>query len=276
MPPAIKPESVWADAQGRQQQLDEHIRTSKSAYFGFEQVDEDEKTARTSRHFDQVAQRYDLMNTLLSFGIHYSWKRLAVRMLDLKPGDRVVDVCGGTGDLAIIAARRVGPGGSVTIFDINRTMMEAGRPKVIRERFENRISFVQGNAEYISFPDNHFDAAMVGFGIRNVTHMETGFREMHRVLKPGGKLMCLEFSKPTFLPFRWMYDLYSFHFMLLLGQLIARNRAGYLLLTESIRLFPMPDELAARLEHIGFSGVRYRPLTNGIAVIHTGIKEPGP
>ena len=273
MPQIIKPESFWADAQGRKKQLDEHIRTSKSAYFGFEQVGEDEKTARTSRHFDQVARKYDLMNTLLSFGIHYAWKRLAVRMLDLKSGDRVVDVCGGTGDLAIMAARRVRPSGNVTIFDINRTMMEAGRPKVNRENFENRVSFVQGNAEHIAFPDDHFDAAMVGFGIRNVTHMETGFREMHRVLKPGGKLMCLEFSKPTFPPFRWIYDLYSFHVMPVLGQLIAQNRAGYLLLTESIRLFPMPDELAARLARIGFSQVNYRRLTNGIAVIHTGIKS---
>jgi len=273
MPPVIKQESVWADAQGRQKQFDEHIRSSKSAYFGFEKVGEDEKTARTSRHFDLVARKYDQMNTLLSFGIHYAWKRLAVRMLALNPGSRVIDVCGGTGDLAIMAARRVGPNGRVTIFDINRTMMDAGRPKVIREGFQNRISFVQGNAEFISFPDDSFDAAMVGFGIRNVTHMETGFREMHRVLKPGGKLMCLEFSKPTFPPFRWVYDMYSFHLMPLLGQLITQNRAGYMLLTESIRLFPMPEELAARLSRIGFTQVSYRSLTNGIAVIHTGVKS---
>jgi len=273
MPQIIKPKSVWADTQGRQKQLDEHIRSTKSAYFGFEKMGEGEKTARTSRHFDLVARKYDQMNTLLSFGIHYAWKRLAVRMLALKSGDRVIDVCGGTGDLAIMAARQVGPSGQVTIFDINRTMMNAGRPKVIREEFEDRISFVQGNAEFISFPDNYFDAAMVGFGIRNVTHMETGFQEMHRVLKPGGKLMCLEFSKPTFPPFRWVYDVYSFHLMPLLGQLITRNRAGYMLLTESIRLFPMPDELAARLNQIGFTRVTYRRLTNGIAVIHTGIKS---
>ena len=273
MPPVIKQESVWADAQGLQKQFDEHIRSSKSAYFGFEKVGEDEKTARTSRHFDLVARKYDQMNTLLSFGIHYAWKRLAVRMLALNPGSRVIDVCGGTGDLAIMAARRVGPNGRVTIFDINRTMMDAGRPKVIREGFQNRISFVQGNAEFISFPDDSFDAAMVGFGIRNVTHMETGFREMHRVLKPGGKLMCLEFSKPTFPPFRWVYDMYSFHLMPLLGQLITQNRAGYMLLTESIRLFPMPEELAARLSRIGFTQVSYRSLTNGIAVIHTGVKS---
>jgi len=273
MPQIIKPESAWADAHGRQEQLDEHIRNSKSAYFGFKKVSEDEKTAETARHFDQVARKYDLMNTLLSFGIHYAWKRLAVRMMGLKSADRVIDVCGGTGDLAIMAAHRVGPIGRVTIFDINRTMMDAGRPKVIREGLENRISFVQGNAEFMSFPDNYFDAAMVGFGIRNVTHMETGFREMHRVLKHGGKLMCLEFSKPTFPLFRWVYDLYSFYAMPLLGQLIAQNRAGYMLLTESIRLFPTPDELADRLRRIGFARVTYHSLTNGIAVIHTGVKS---
>jgi demethylmenaquinone methyltransferase/2-methoxy-6-polyprenyl-1,4-benzoquinol methylase len=190
----------------------------------------------------------------------------------LSPGHQILDVCGGTGDLAILAARAVGPGGRVVIYDINRAMIQAGMHKVINTDIEDRLGYIQGNAESISFADRHFDSAMVGFGIRNVTHMKKGFEEMYRVLKPGGKLMCLEFSKPTWPVFRWLYDFYSFYIMPFLGQLIAGNRRAYAHLSESIRMFPLPDELAELLEHIGFSKVSYRSLTNGIAVIHLAIK----
>jgi demethylmenaquinone methyltransferase/2-methoxy-6-polyprenyl-1,4-benzoquinol methylase len=264
--------SPWLDRLGRRQHLDEAIRKTKTAYFGFQKVAEEEKQGRIARHFDKVARKYDLMNSLLSLGIHHAWKRTAVRALSLPAGARVIDVCGGTGDLAILAARTAGPAGRVVVYDINRTMMTYGRPKVLDADLGDRVEFVQGNAEAISFPDRHFDAAMVGFGIRNVTHMKTAFAEMHRVLKPGGRLMCLEFSKPVWPPFRWIYDLYSFHVMPVLGQLIAGNRAGYLLLTESIRLFPSPGEMVSILTDIGFSGVRYRLLTNGIAAVHVGEK----
>lgn len=272
----LKPTSIWSGREKRQEQLDEHIERSRTAYFGFVKVPESEKVVRVARHFDAVARRYDFMNTLLSFGIHYAWKRRAVRMLGLKPGHRVLDVCGGTGDLSIMAAGRIGRTGQAVIFDINRTMMQTGRPKLRSAGMEDRISLVQGNAEVIAFPDDSFDAAMVSFGIRNVTHMKTAFREMYRVLKPGGRVLCLEFSKPTFPPFRWLYDLYSFYVMPFLGQIIVGNRAGYLLLTESIRMFPMPDELAALLREIGFTPVTYRRLTNGIAVIHLGVKPLPP
>ncbi len=265
--------SPWTDDRGRKEQLDDHIQHSRTAYFGFQKVAAAEKQPRVARHFDAVARRYDLMNSLLSFGIHHAWKRTAVRMLGLAPEAKVLDVCGGTADLAILAARSAGPAGRVAVYDINRTMMSYGRPKAAAARLENRIDFVQGNAEALSFPDARFDAAMVGFGIRNVTHMKRAFAEMHRVLKPGGKLMCLEFSKPAWPVFRWIYDLYSFYVMPLLGRLIADNRAGYLLLTESIRLFPTPRELAKVLSDIGFSDVRFRRLTNGIAVIHIGTKK---
>ena len=184
--------SPWLDRRGRRQQLDKSIRKTKTAYFGFQKVAEQEKQNRIARHFDKVARKYDLMNSLLSFGIHHAWKRTAVRALSLPAGARVIDVCGGTGDLSILAARAAGPAGRVFVYDINRTMMAYGRPKVLDADLGNRIEFVQGNAEAIAFPDNHFDAAMVGFGIRNVTHMETAFAEMHRVLKPGGRLMCLD------------------------------------------------------------------------------------
>jgi demethylmenaquinone methyltransferase/2-methoxy-6-polyprenyl-1,4-benzoquinol methylase len=262
----------WLQEKKRRGQINNNARNADEAYFGYERIRAEAKTNRVIQHFNSVARHYDFMNTLLSFGIHYAWKRAAVRMLKLAPGDRILDVCGGTGDLAILAARSVGPAGRVIIYDINRAMIQAGMHKVIDTDLANRLGHIQGNAEFISFPDRHFDTAMVGFGIRNVTHMKKGFEEMYRVLKPGGKLMCLEFSKPTWPVFRWLYDFYSFYIMPFLGQLIAGNKKAYTHLPESIRMFPLPDELADLLKKIGFSQVTYCSLTNGIAVIHLAIK----
>jgi demethylmenaquinone methyltransferase/2-methoxy-6-polyprenyl-1,4-benzoquinol methylase len=224
------------------------------------------------QHFTAVAEKYDLVNTLLSLGLHHSWKRTAVRILGLKPGERVIDVCGGTGDLALLAARDVGPTGRVLIYDINRAMLAAGRPKVARSPVSGRIRYVQGDAERLSCPDNVLDAAMVGFGIRNLTHPEVGFKEMHRVLKPGGKLMCLEFSEPATPWFRCLYDLYSFTVMPLVGKVLAGSWEAYTYLPQSIRRFSRPRELSAVLEGLGFSQVGYRRLTDGIAVVHLGVK----
>ena len=151
--------------------------------------------------------------------------------------------------------------------------MQVGRAKQNRSALRNRIECIQGDAESISFPDDTFDAAMVGFGIRNLTHMDLGFNEMHRVLKPGGKIMCLEFSKPTAPLFRWLYDIYSFYVMPLLGQVLVGSRQAYLLLPESIRMFPLPEEVSAVLRDIGFHNVTYRRLTNGIAVVHVAEKH---
>lgn len=262
----------WLEEEKRRAQLHNHEKSADTTYFGYKRVRTSGKTDRVLQHFNSVAGHYDFMNTLLSFGIHYAWKRTAVRLLKLSPGDRVLDVCGGTGDLAVLAARKVGPAGRVVIYDINRAMIQAGLHKVINTEIETRLRHVQGNAECISFPDLHFEAAMVGFGIRNVTHMEKGFEEMYRVLKPGGKMMCLEFSKPTWPVFRWFYDFYSFYIMPFLGELIAGSRKAYTHLPESIRMFPLPDELSKLLETIGFSQVTYRSLTNGIAVIHLAVK----
>ena len=262
----------WGDERSRQAHYDQQIEADRLANYGYDQIAADEKTEQVRRHFNSIARQYDFMNTLLSFGIHYLWKRSAVNMLALQPGDRVLDVCGGTGDLSILAVRAVGSQGQVALYDINRAMMDAGRSKSTNADSRRQIQFVQGNAEQISFPDETFDAAMVGFGIRNVTRMEQGFREMHRVLKSGGKLMCLEFSKPTNPLFRWLYDLYSLHVMPLLGQMLAGTRQAYTHLPESIRMFPLADELAEVLRQIGFQEVVYRRLTNGIAVIHTGMR----
>ncbi len=262
----------WLEEKKRQTQINNDPKSADEAYFGYERINPVDKTDRILQHFSSVARHYDFMNTLLSFGIHYAWKRTAVRLLKLSSGDRVLDVCGGTGDLAILAAKKVGPAGRVVIYDINRAMIQAGLHKVINTEIETRLRHVQGNAECISFPDRHFEAAMVGFGIRNVTHMKKGFEEMYRVLKPGGKMMCLEFSKPTWPVFRWLYDFYSFYIMPFLGELIAGSRKAYTHLPESIRMFPLPDELSELLETIGFSQVTYRSLTNGIAVIHLAVK----
>ncbi len=258
----------WMDAEAR--------RTvavgGRQAFFGFEAIEAREKSDRVRRHFDSVAHVYDLMNTVLSFGIHHQWKRAAVRMLRLRPGERVLDVCGGTGDLALLAAHRVGPDGRVVIYDINRLMLEAGRPKTTCRPMDGRIRHVQGDAEVIGFPDHSFDAAMVGFGIRNVTRMRQGFAEMHRVLRPGGRLLCLEFSRPVSPVFRALYDAYSFFVMPFLGEVIAGSRRAYTHLPESIRSFPLPDELARLLQGVGFDRVFYRRFTNGIAVAHLAAK----
>jgi demethylmenaquinone methyltransferase/2-methoxy-6-polyprenyl-1,4-benzoquinol methylase len=265
--------SLWLNDDERQRQLGRGPAPgSDEAFFGFERVAAREKSARVLRHFDSVAHVYDFMNTLLSFGIHHAWKRAAVRMIDLQPGERVLDVCGGTGDLAILAGQRVGPRGRVIIYDFNRAMITAGFHKIRGGPLEDRIRHVQGDAEQISFPDCSFEAALVGFGIRNVTRMRRGFAEMQRVLKPGGRLMCLEFSRPPGPLFRSLYDFYSFYVMPFLGELIAGSRKAYTHLPESIRMFPLPEELADMLRQVGFSRVTYRSFTNGIAVAHLAIK----
>lgn len=262
----------WLEEEKRRAQIYSDDFKTDTAYFGYERIRTLDKTDRVLQHFNSVARHYDFMNTLLSFGVHYAWKRTAVRMLKLAPGDRVLDVCGGTGDLAILAARKIGTQGRVVIYDINRAMIQAGLHKISHSEIGTRLRHVQGNAENISFPDRHFEAVMVGFGIRNVTRMKKGFAEMYRVLKPGGKMMCLEFSKPTWPVFRWLYDFYSFYIMPFLGELIVGSRKAYMHLPESIRMFPLPDELSELLKAIGFSQVTYRRLTNGIAVIHLAVK----
>jgi len=215
-----------------------------------------------------------MMNTLLSFGIHHIWKRIAVRMLELSSGDRVLDVCGGTGDLAILAAGAVSPTGHVTLYDFSSAMINAGRFKKNNSSIRKRIQYVSGDVQQISFQDESFDAAMVGFGIRNVIDMKKGFEEMYRVLKPGGKMMCLEFSKPDSPFFRLLYDYYSFYIIPFLGKAITGSVQAYTHLPESIRTFPSPDELTDILKNIGFLHVTHRKLTNGIAVIHLAKKNP--
>jgi len=244
----------------------------QTTYCGYRQVSAAAKGRLVRQHFDTVARKYDLMNTLLSCGLHHLWKRAAVRMMELKPGMRVLDVCGGTADLALRAARAVGDTGNVIVYDINWAMMAAGRPKAAGSVLARRIGYIQGDAERLSCPDASFDAAMVGFGIRNLTRPAVGFKEMFRVLKPGGTMMCLEFSRPKTPWFRRLYDFYSFYVMPLIGRIMAGSGEAYTYLPESIRMFSQPEELSAVLTGIGFTRVRYRRLTDGIAVIYLGVK----
>lgn len=263
---------IWRNESSGNHQTGAHLKGETPAFFGYQKIPRDEKAEKVLKHFNSIAIKYDFMNTLLSFGIHYLWKRWAIKMLSLKPGDRVLDVCGGTGDLSILAGRAVGPSGQVVLYDFNHAMIQAGRTKKTNSEDRSKLLYVQGDAQRISFPDRYFNAVMVGFGIRNVTHMNKGFEEMYRVLKPGGKMMCLEFSKPTALLFRWLYDMYSLYAMPLIGEMMAGTRKAYTHLPESIRTFPLPEQLTSILKRIGYAHVTYQRLTNGIAVVHLGKK----
>lgn len=248
--------------------------------FGYRQVSSAEKKRLVQDQFDPIAGTYDLADTLLSFGLDTRWRKKAIRLLGLEPGARVLDACGGTAGLAKIAARRVGPEGRVLVYDLNRPMMEVGKKRLRASSKPSPgepaiISFVQGDAEDLSFPDGTFDAVTIGFGLRNLVHPEKGLSEFLRVLKPGGKLMVLEFSTPVNAILRRLYHFYSFDWMPFAGRLICGTGTSFRYLAESIRVFPTPDGLAGTLESVGFHDVRYRRLTNGIAVAYLAV-NPGP
>ena len=268
----IQINKLWLEERKRKDRYLNPAAHRSTAFFGFDEIPAGEKVERVRRHFDAVAGVYDFMNTVMSLGIHYLWKRTAVGMMGLKKGSCVLDLCGGTGDLSRLASRAVGPEGKVVLCDINWAMMAAGRPGLLASPVGRIIRYAQGNAETIPFRGGTFDAAMVGFGIRNVTRMDRGLGEMFRVLKPGGTFMCLEFSKPANPVFCWLYDVYSFRFMPLMEKIFAGPGRAYMHLSESIRTYAMPEEFTELLERIGFEDVTWRRLTNGIAVVHVAKK----
>jgi demethylmenaquinone methyltransferase/2-methoxy-6-polyprenyl-1,4-benzoquinol methylase len=240
---------------------------SDRTHFGFEQVDVGEKARRVRGVFDSVAGKYDLMNDLMSAGLHRLWKRYAVDAAGVRPGMRVLDLAGGTGDLAELFARRVGPSGEVILTDINSAMLAFGRDRLLNAG--HLVPAVQCDAEKLPFPGGHFDCVSIAFGLRNVTHKENALSEMHRVLKPGGVAVVLEFSK-VWQPLAPAYDWYSFNVLPRLGRLVAGDDASYRYLAESIRMHPDQATLATMMEQAGFDRVEVHNLAAGVVAVHLG------
>jgi len=236
-------------------------------HFGYEQVAPDEKTRRVRGVFESVAGKYDLMNDLMSAGLHRAWKRFTVEVSGVRPGQRVLDIAGGTGDLARLFHDRVGPTGSVVLTDINGAMLTSGRDHMIDQG--KLAPAVQCNAEALPFPTHSFECACIGFGLRNVTHKEKALTEMRRVLKPGGVALILEFSQ-VWAPLQPAYDWYSFNVLPRLGRLVARDEASYRYLAESIRVHPDQQALKAMMELSGFERVEWFNLAAGIVALHRG------
>jgi demethylmenaquinone methyltransferase/2-methoxy-6-polyprenyl-1,4-benzoquinol methylase len=237
--------------------------------FGFEKVAENEKARRIAGVFDSVAARYDLMNDLMSMGLHRLWKRFTVEQSHVRPGDRVLDVAGGTADLARLFARRVGATGEVVLTDINAAMLRIGRDRLIDAGMI--CPSVQCDAEKLPFPDDRFDCVSVAFGLRNMTHKEIALAEMYRVLKPGGRLLVLEFSR-VWKPLAPLYETYSFQVLPRLGQFIAKDAESYRYLAESIRLHPDQESLRQMMECAGLERVDYFNLSAGVVALHRGYK----
>jgi demethylmenaquinone methyltransferase/2-methoxy-6-polyprenyl-1,4-benzoquinol methylase len=243
----------------------------KTVDFGYERVSPEEKTARVRSVFDSVAARYDLMNDLMSGGLHRLWKRFALSQTGLRPGQRALDVASGTGDFGAGLARQVGREGLAVLTDINREMLSRGRDRLIDRGLAVQVAFVIANAECLPFPDRSFDCVTIGFGLRNVTDKAAALASMRRVLRPGGRLLVLEFSKPTVDALRPAYDAYSFKILPRLGELVAGDAASYRYLAESIRMHPDQETLAAMMREAGFDEARWHNLAGGIVALHVGI-----
>ena len=243
--------------------------TGKETDFGFQRVPEGEKGRRVGAVFDRVADRYDVMNDLMSLGLHRLWKSFAVQVARPRPGERVLDVAAGSGDLARAMARRVGPRGEVWLTDVNRSMLERGRDRLMDAGA--LVPAVLCDAERLPFPDRYFDLATVGFGLRNMTHKDAALAEMARTLKPGGRLVVLEFSR-VWKPLEPAYDAYSFRVLPWLGERVAGDAAAYRYLAESIRMHPDQKTLAGMMERAGLSNVDYFNLAAGVVAVHRGYK----
>jgi demethylmenaquinone methyltransferase/2-methoxy-6-polyprenyl-1,4-benzoquinol methylase len=240
--------------------------------FGYKEVGVKEKKNLVRDVFDSVASRYDLMNDLMSLGIHRCWKKFTIDQAGIRPGHKILDLAGGTGDLAAAFSKRVGESGLVVLADINHSMLEVGREKLLNAGMYQNLQFVQTDAEKLTFPDNYFDCITIAFGLRNVTDKNAALKSMYRVLRPGGKMMILEFSKPVVPGLKQVYDVYSFKILPRLGKWFANDAESYQYLVESIRMHPDQETLKKMMVEAGFDKTEYKNLTGGIVALHTGYK----
>ncbi|QYJ82013.1 MULTISPECIES: bifunctional demethylmenaquinone methyltransferase/2-methoxy-6-polyprenyl-1,4-benzoquinol methylase UbiE [Shewanella] len=246
--------------------------SSNSTHFGYKTVDAEKKADLVADVFHSVAAKYDIMNDVMSFGIHRLWKRFTIESAGARPGMKVLDLAGGTGDLTAKFSHIVGNTGQVTLADINDSMLKVGREKLRNRGVVGNVNYVQANAEALPFPDNHFDIITIAFGLRNVTDKDAAIRSMLRVLKPGGKLLILEFSKPQHDLMRKVYDLYSFKVLPKMGDIITQDAGSYEYLAESIRMHPDQETLKGMMIDAGFEQVEYTNMTDGIVALHKGYK----
>ena len=240
--------------------------------FGFKEVDSDMKASLVGNVFDTVSGNYDLMNDLMSFGIHRLWKRITIETTGIRNDFKVLDLAGGTGDMVKLMREKISEKGTLILSDINASMLEEGRNRLIDQGIED-VHMAQIDAQFLPFEDDTFDLITIAFGLRNVTHKEKALQSILKALKPGGKLVILEFSKPQNEVFREIYDLFSFEVIPKIGELIAQTEESYRYLAESIRMHPTQEELKEMLEKSGFTKCKYENLTNGIVAIHSGQKE---
>ena len=249
-----------------------HEHDSDTTHFGYQNVPKGEKAGRVADVFHSVAAKYDIMNDLMSFGVHRVWKLFTTELAGVRKGSRVLDIAGGTGDLAEKFAKRVGPEGEVILADINASMLNVGRDRLTDRGMGHRIKYVQANAECLPFTDDHFDVITIAFGLRNVTDQDKALASMYRILKPGGRLLVLEFSKPQSQLLARAYDLYSFRALPLMGKLVANDSDSYRYLAESIRMHPDQETLKAMMLNAGFDTVKYHNMTGGVVALHVGQK----
>jgi len=248
------------------------MTTENTTHFGFEQVATEDKVRKVRSVFDSVASNYDVMNDLMSFGIHRVWKRVAIQLANVRNGDQILDLAGGTGDLTILFEKRVGKEGQVVLADINSEMLRTGRDRLIDRGLIGNIRYAQVNAERLPFEDNSFDCVCIAFGLRNVTDKDAALRSMHRVLKPGGRVIVLEFSHPIDKVTEKIYDFYSFKLLPKIGAIVAKDEDSYRYLAESIRMHPKQDDLKQMMENAGLERCEYFNMNQGIVAIHRGYK----
>ena len=248
------------------------ITQPETTHFGYKDVPIEQKQSLVGEVFRSVAGKYDLMNDAMSFGAHRLWKWFAIGQTGVKPGDKVLDLAAGSGDLSLEFAKKVGASGHVTMTDINEAMLDVGRKKLTNKGIVGNIDYAIVNAEELPFPDNHFDCISISFGLRNVTNKTQALSEMARCLKPGGRMIVLEFSKPTIEWLEKAYDTYSFNVIPKLGQWLANDSESYQYLVESIRKHPDQDTLKQMMLDVGFDKVKYHNLTGGIVALHIGMK----